>query len=76
MTKEKQLSCMINQIPYFVCFVLKHNKDILSLFHVFVAVSVMEKMSKIRQNFLLPVYVIPFTIVIFLFQDILKVFCM
>lgn len=68
MMEEKQPSCMETQIPYFVFSVLKHNK--VTLFHGSVAVSDMEKMSKIRQNSLLSMFIIPITTVILLYQDI------
>lgn len=72
MTEEKQPSCTEIQIPYFVFSVLKHNK--VALLPGSLAVSVMEKMSKIRQNFLLSMCLIPLTTVILLYQDIFKKF--
>lgn len=68
MTEEKQPSCTETQIPYFVFSVLKHNK--VALLPGSGAVSVMEKMSKIRQNSLLSMCLIPLTTVILLYQDI------
>lgn len=72
MTEEKQPSCTEIQIPYFVFSVLNLNK--VALLPGSVAVSVMEKMSKIRQNFLLSMCLIPLATVILLYQDIFKKF--